>query len=203
MAYIYKIINKVNNKLYIGQTSSTLQKRWCEHIKDSKKGLINRPLYSAFDKYGIENFEMVLLEETDSPSEREIYYIQKLRTYIGFKDSNGYNATLGGEGSTKLLWDKEKEQELYITYTRTKSVKKTAEILGHDKSSISKKLKEMGFKIEGRSKKAVYKIDEDTEEILEWFPSASEAARHLGVNQKDSHIGKVCRGERTTAYGFK
>ena len=37
MAYIYKIINNINQKIYIGKTSSTIEKRFKEHCNDSKK----------------------------------------------------------------------------------------------------------------------------------------------------------------------
>lgn len=47
MAYIYKIINDINNKIYIGQTSFSLNKRFQEHISEVKKNFKNRPLYSA------------------------------------------------------------------------------------------------------------------------------------------------------------
>ena len=30
-----------------------------------------RPLYEAMKKYGVENFELTLIEETDIPEERE------------------------------------------------------------------------------------------------------------------------------------
>ena len=45
------------------------------------------------NKYGLEHFRISLIEETDKPEEREIYWIQKLNTY-----HFGYNATLGGDG---------------------------------------------------------------------------------------------------------
>ena len=32
MAYIYKITNCINQKVYIGQTSFSIEKRWKEHI---------------------------------------------------------------------------------------------------------------------------------------------------------------------------
>ena len=73
MALIYKITNTINNKVYIGQTSFSLDKRLKEHIQDAKKHLLNRPLYSAFNKYGVENFQIELIEETDQPNEREQY----------------------------------------------------------------------------------------------------------------------------------
>lgn len=49
-------------------------------------------------KYRIEHFHIELVEETNSPEEREIYWIEKLNAY-----KNGYNATKGGEG--KQLYD--------------------------------------------------------------------------------------------------
>ena len=55
MGFVYKIINKKNNKMYIGKTNYTIEDRFKEHIKDSKRYL-DRPLYRAFNKYGIENF---------------------------------------------------------------------------------------------------------------------------------------------------
>ena len=35
MGYIYKIINDINDKIYIGQTIRTIEERWKEHLKES------------------------------------------------------------------------------------------------------------------------------------------------------------------------
>lgn len=54
------------------------------------------------NKYGIENFMIELLEEVSDESilsEREIYWIQELKTY----GCTGYNATKGGDG--KIVYD--------------------------------------------------------------------------------------------------
>jgi predicted GIY-YIG superfamily endonuclease len=37
MAYIYKIVNDINNKVYIGKTEFSIEKRFSEHCKDSVK----------------------------------------------------------------------------------------------------------------------------------------------------------------------
>ena len=59
MPYIYKITNDINNKVYIGKTLSTIDKRWKEHQRDSQKRRCEqRPLYSAIRKYGIEHFHI-------------------------------------------------------------------------------------------------------------------------------------------------
>lgn len=33
MPFIYKIVNKINGKCYIGKTMFTIQERWKEHVK--------------------------------------------------------------------------------------------------------------------------------------------------------------------------
>ena len=95
---IYKITNQINGHSYIGQTIFSLEKRFAEHQKDSlRTNLKNRPLYSAFRKYGIENFTIELIDtcEVSEVAEREQYWISFYDTY-----KNGYNATLGGEGKS-------------------------------------------------------------------------------------------------------
>lgn len=100
---VYVIENKINNTKYIGKTSRELNKRWNEHKSDAKfKKHIY--LYRAMNKYGIDNFEIRILEKIKSNnleefnyklSELEKDYITKFDTY-----KNGYNETLGGDGSS-------------------------------------------------------------------------------------------------------
>ena len=46
MAFIYKITNSINDKIYIGNTSKTLEERFQQHYKDSRKERFkHRPLY--------------------------------------------------------------------------------------------------------------------------------------------------------------
>lgn len=59
MAYVYKIINDLNNKIYIGQTSFSVEERFKQHLRDAKKDKVkNRPLYSAIRKYGPIHFHI-------------------------------------------------------------------------------------------------------------------------------------------------
>lgn len=98
MATIYVITNLINSKQYVGKTTYSIEKRWKEHCYDCKKTEINqhRPLYNAMQKYGIENFNISIIEENipeENIDNREKFWISKLDTYY-----NGYNATLGGDG---------------------------------------------------------------------------------------------------------
>ena len=46
MAYIYEIINDINDKKYIGKTEFSIEKRFKEHCRDAfKEGEEKRPLY--------------------------------------------------------------------------------------------------------------------------------------------------------------
>lgn len=104
MTKIYKITNLINGKSYVGKTSFSIEKRFQEHCQDAlRNDREHRPLYSAFNKYGVQNFNIELIEECedDVSSLREQYWIGFYQTY-----SNGYNATLGGEGKIKYNHDK-------------------------------------------------------------------------------------------------
>ena len=123
MAYIYKITNDINNKVYIGKTEFSIEKRFKEHCQDAFRDRNEkRPLYSAMRKYGIEHFHIELIEETDNPEEREIYWIEALKTF-----KLGYNATKGGDGRKYIDYDL-----IISTYKEVGNMRKTAEILNTD-----------------------------------------------------------------------
>ena len=160
MAYIYQIQNDINNKIYIGKTEFSIEKRFKEHCKDAfKKDTEKRPLYAAMRKYGIEHFSISLIEETDKPEERERYWIE---TYGSFK--NGYNATIGGDGKKYL------DYNLIIdTYNKIQNIKEVARLLNIDRHHVSKILKEADIKIRPTNEinyKPVVQIDPITEEWL-------------------------------------
>ena len=100
MGYIYKISNDINDKVYIGKTTFNIEKRWNEHCNDSTKVRCkNKPLYQAFNKYGIAHFKIEAIEECDDEklNERESYWIEYYDSYC-----YGYNATLGGDGTIRI-----------------------------------------------------------------------------------------------------
>ena len=92
--YIYKIVNKVNNKCYVGQ-SKDYNKRFQEHrwaLKNNKHE--NACLQNAWNKYGEENFDFVVIEDlTSDYNSLEKYWIKELNSVT----PNGYNILKGGE----------------------------------------------------------------------------------------------------------
>lgn len=104
--WIYLIINKVNDKKYIGQTTTSINHRWKQHVYNSKAKNMNYYNHSLIDtaiyKYGKNNFEIVELEKittndksklTELCNLKEQYWIAYYNTYLGL----GYNQTPGGD----------------------------------------------------------------------------------------------------------
>ena len=76
MSGIYKILNKSNNKCYIGSTINFNDRRNL-HFSKLKRGKHHSIiLQRAYDKYGIDNFEFIILEECENDNllEREQWY---------------------------------------------------------------------------------------------------------------------------------
>ena len=74
---IYKITNKINGKVYIGQ-SINIERRWQQEKRcafNENNHSYNSLLSRAFRKYGIDNFNFEVLEELKSEAlnDREIY----------------------------------------------------------------------------------------------------------------------------------
>lgn len=149
---VYKIFNDINDKIYIGQTNRTIEKRLQIHKNDSKR--IDTYFYRAMRKYGTEHFFIELLDTAqnqDELNEKEFFWI------MSFNKDKLYNSKFskgkcGGDTLTGRM---------------------TPEI--HDKISKSK----MGSK-NPRSKKIKAINTITKEEFI--FDSMGECVRKLNLN---------------------
>jgi group I intron endonuclease len=99
MHYIYVIQNKLNLKLYIGQTNNP-NYRWQKHKHHAAVGDRNQPIYLALRKYGSDNFTFQIIEEhllLDDCNEAEEFWIEFFQSR---KKEFGYNIAFGGNNKT-------------------------------------------------------------------------------------------------------
>ena len=209
MAYIYQITNDINGKIYIGKTEFSIEKRFKEHCADAFKDRNEkRPLYAAMRKYGVEHFHIELIEETDNPEEREVFWIENKRSF-----KNGYNATIGGDGKKYIDYDL-----VISTYKEVKNAVHVAEMLGIHPDSVYNILKANNisslYSSENNPNKElqgkICGMFSTNDELLKSFSTIKDAARYIiqeniskdNIKGISSHISQVCNGKRKSAYGY-
>lgn len=212
---IYKITNKINNKVYIGQTIRSLKTRWKHHIYDALNQKTNTRLARAIRKYGINNFSIEILEQTNQLNEREIYYVDLFKS----TGSSGYNIKIGGCGGphskeTKTKISKANKRRVWTKEMRDRmsdSIKKW-----HKNNHPLKHSTEAKHKISlantGRKmpEKAKLKIDEWNKKQSKpvvcltngrEYPSVVAACKELNLN--DGHLRMHLKGRYAHVKGFR
>lgn len=94
MYTIYKYTNSVNGKVYIGQTSKSMEERAQSNGRNYREC---RRFYAAIKKYSWSSFVPEILEIVETVEEankREIYYID---LYNSTDERYGYNLAFGGD----------------------------------------------------------------------------------------------------------
>lgn len=212
MGYIYIIKNDINDKVYVGKTTLTLQERFKEHCRAvNRKQCAKRPLYLAMKKHGCNHFSISLLEETDDIENREIYWIQQYDAY-----HRGYNATLGGDGKRYLSIS---DEAIIQTYQDLQNMAQTAKTLHISVETVRKILNSHKIPIASNNNVLKKKFGKPIgmyatpacEKLLMSFESAYAAARYLikenlTVSKNHRGIGAylthVCKGDYTIGYGY-
>lgn len=112
---IYKIENKINHKIYIGQSNDP-ERRFNEHCFKREKyiSLLDR----AINKYGKDKFSFKILGWFEDYNKKEIYFIQHYRSLT----PNGYNITKGGENPSIMKGEDNPASK--ITEEQAKGIKK-------------------------------------------------------------------------------
>lgn len=90
---IYMHRNKINNKVYIGQTCQKPEYRWGRNGQNYEK---SPKFWHAIQKYGWDNFEHIILFEHLTSQQADKYEAELIALYNATKDG-GYNIKLGGK----------------------------------------------------------------------------------------------------------
>ena len=171
------VINKINGKMYIGQTTKTLEERMKRHIYISKHDPKTH-FQKALNKYGAENFIFEELEICDSMSmlnEREQYWIKKYNTLSPY----GYNLNSGGRNH--FVCD-ETKQEISNTL---KEYYKT-----HESKSIGFKHTEETKQIISEKNKG-QKRTEETKQKLREINLGKHLSEETKQKLREINLGKI------------
>lgn len=89
MGCIYIIENDVNNKVYIGQTVHTCERRFAEHVRKARREEFKTKLCRAMREIGIEHFKVRQLIECDDSelTKQETFFVNKYNSI-----NDGYNS---------------------------------------------------------------------------------------------------------------
>lgn len=108
---VYKVVNKINNKCYIGQTTQSLKRRMYNHKYDALNNTDNSYFHNAIRKYGWESFKWIQIYKCNSLDdlfEKEQYFINKFNSLT----PTGYNLTLGGSGRIGYKCSEETKKQM-------------------------------------------------------------------------------------------
>ena len=200
---IYRYISP-SGKSYIGQTTNEIYRRRMWFGKGRYTGGRSK-IDRARKKYGPENFIYeVLLRNQYSSIEVAALDLNKWETYyIGYYNTyrNGYNSTLGGDGSRGYTQSVEALQKI------SKSLKGRKKPNGFG-SKVSSSLKGVAKSVEHRKKLSESKKNSGhkilqyslTGEYIRTWNNIDEVAKALGVSRES--IAGCCRGKSKTAHKF-
>jgi hypothetical protein len=187
---IYMYLNKINNKIYIGQTIHE-RRRYLSHRSFSNLGT-HPEIYidKAIHKYGFSNFDYGVMADVYDPDkkvvEHELNELEKM--YIEFYNTTdkkfGYNITKGGNG--KLGYKVSKETKEKISKMKKGKKFSAKAIKGMKKAREKQYIKVAMYSREGK--------------FIREFKSTLEASTTTGI-----HNGNICNcmnGKRPTAGGY-
>ena len=203
---IYRWINKVNGKKYVGQTVHP-RKRYLQHKRGERADsqIIDR----AILKYGAKNFDYTVLLTIHADTreelrglldEAEIASIRLEQSY--YKTGLGYNMTLGGMTSGSYTHTDETRLKL----SRIKKGKKLSETAkrniaeGHRGLKLTELHKANLQKANTCRMKGVRQMTKEGILIAE-YPSIKEAERQTGINR--GNISGSIKHPNRTAGGYK
>lgn len=205
MTVIYEFVNKINGKIYIGQTKDFKSRVRC-HRHNSKSYKKTNPFYNAIRKYGWDNFIINIVEECDTKmlNEKEEYWISEKKCLY----PNGYNLMKGGnqyemsEDTKKKIsqirkgmkFSPEHIQNLKNSHLGNKLSEETKRKLSEiNKGRIHSEETRVKLRYSNPNRKEVGRFNEEGILVCK-YESIKEAARILECNV--GHLSECCRGKR-------
>jgi len=105
---IYKATNKIDGKIYVGQTMRNLKARLKQYVSLVGQKSKRNKFVNALRKYGFDNFTFEIIdtgENIDELNKKEIMWIE---FYQSISPNLGYNVDIGGHNALKSIFCKNK-----------------------------------------------------------------------------------------------
>lgn len=188
---VYKITNKVNNKIYIGITNQGAGVRYLHHLYEARSGS-PFPIHNAIRKYGKNNFTLEIVELCETSEilkEREKYWIA---FYNSTDRSIGYNMTEGGDGTFGRKHSEETKEKIRQKALGRKISEETRKKMSNShKVNYSDSQRKAVAESNARRAKPVLVYDLDMN-LLKEFKSLKETASEMKIHT--TTIRKSIRG---------
>ena len=178
MFTIYKITNTLNLKLYVGQTTKSIEKRFLQHAK------ANSPRGEAMRQCVLDNFTIEVIEiceKSEHARKREMFWIKVLKC----KMPNGYNRSNGGEGNIHKLKTPLSNQEVLRMSVSSKIIT-LREHCGLNQKELAENL-HMNRSVLNRIENGTRPVrDDEQKKLLSGFDTLNSAGRNLLVGVLNS-----------------
>lgn len=230
---IYCIRNALNGKVYVGK-SINIERRFLAHSyllnKDHCASDVNRHLFNAVKKYGIENFSFEIIEKVEgeeSLTERELFWMVELKStdrdfgynlrmdssskcYVHDETREIFRSIFSGEGNPNFGNKWSDDQRLKMSEI-AKSRHKSGVYGDEWKSKISKASSEM-WKDEDKKSEMARKVAKSKQkydfeqyskdgELLRVWESVEQIVL-ANPEYKWQNIYSVCNGYKKSYRGF-
>lgn len=220
--YIYCVTNKLNNMQYIGQTSTTIKRRWEQHLSEVKHGRLY--FYNALRFFGVENFIVSELYCIFAKTKDELFKNLNLLEIDTIDKYNtlsphGYNLTIGGNNCINPA-------RKICQYNKYGKLIKNYDSLSEASDQLNINLSSIFASCSGRAKTAhgwIFRYENEpfdkysitncickpvnmytkTGEFIRRYDSMTEAAIDIGKNALLTNvISSVCYGKSSTLKGY-
>src|ERR1700722_14853841 len=184
--YLYRITNKINGKIYIGQSVDTVR-RWYEHKREAAQENPNMLISRAIKKYGNDAFEFEVIagcKTWEDANEIETLLVAQYNSLVD--NGKGYNVALGGYNAPKS----EKWKQAMEEWRASLSPEERAEISKKQSEATFQQIATKGHPAAGRI------VTEETRELqqkirlenpIDYTPEIRQhmSEAHLGIEDTE------------------
>lgn len=211
---VYLLTNTVNGKVYVGQTTKSVDERFKKHVKDALRAGRKYPIHNAIRKYGVAAFRKDMLVECVSQDDLNTMERKHIDKYRARYKKSGYNLAPGGHvahtpESRRKISLAMKGRRLSVEHRRNLSVahigkkqsaatvdKRRQKLLGRPRpTEVIERIR-----ANARCKRKVVQLDGEDVRVYESIHDASRAI--VGDGSGCGNISHCCNGRYKTAYGF-